>query len=449
MSRTIRFRITAIAVALAAGVFVAVSLLMVGVLRFQLTDNLDEGLSQRAATIEAVVGGAAPEELAVDEDLLVQLVDVNGVIVTASSNLSGAAPIASFEPGIRTLRTIPGRPETFRVLIRVIDIESGPATLLVGINYDDVNDPVGIVSKLLAGIVPAVILVLGLLTWWLTGRTLRPVEQIRVRMAEIGESNLGARVPEPNTGDEIDRLARTTNQTLDRLEDAVRRQQRFVADASHELRSPLTRMRSELEVDLANPEQADAVGTERSILAETIGLQHLVDDLLQLARSDGAASEMTAGAVDLDDIVFHELRSMSERGRVRIDSNGVSAAHVTGDADQLRRAVKNLLDNAERHAAGTVTVTLAEQDGQARLTVCDDGEGIARDDRIHVFERFTRLDEARTRDAGGSGLGLAITRDIVERHGGSIRLADSATTEFIVLLPLRVTGSAATRTSPD
>ncbi len=437
MSRTIRFRITAIAVALAAGLLVAVSLLMVGVLRLQLTDNLDEGLSQRAATIEAVVGGAAPEELVVDEDLLVQLVDVNGVIVTASSNLSGAAPIASFEPGIRTLRTIPGRPETFRVLTRVIDIESGPATLLVGINYDDVNDPMGIVSKLLAGMVPAVVLVLGLLTWWLTGRTLRPVEQIRVRMAEIGESNLGGRVPEPNTGDEIDRLARTTNQTLDRLEDAVRRQQRFVADASHELRSPLTRMRSELEVDLANPEQADAVGTERSILAETIGLQHLVDDLLQLARSDGAASEMTAVAVDLDDIVLHELRSVNERGRVRIDSNGVSAAHVTGDADQLRRAVKNLLDNAERHAAGTVTVTLAEQDGEARLTVRDDGEGIARDDRIHVFERFTRLDEARSRDAGGSGLGLAITRDIIERHGGSIRLADSATTEFIVELPTR------------
>lgn len=437
MPRSIRFRITAIAVALSAGLMLAVSLLMVSVLRWQLTDNLDEGLSQRADTIESVASNVAPSELVVDEDLLVQLVDVGGAVVMSSSNLTDAAPIASLEPGIRTLGTIHGRPETFRVLTRVIEIPSGPATLLVGINYDDVNDPLGIVSKLLAGVVPAVLLVLGLLVWWLTGRTLRPVEQIRVRMAEISESNLGGRVPEPNTGDEIDRLARTTNQTLDRLEDAVRRQQRFVADASHELRSPLTRIRSELEVDLANPEQADAAATERSILAETIGLQHLVEDLLQLARSDGAATEMTWVAIDLDDIVLHEVRAVSERGRVRIDSGGVSAAHVTGDTDQLRRAVKNLLDNAERHAASTVTVTLDEIGGQVRLTVGDDGAGIAPDDRVHVFERFTRLDEARTRDTGGSGLGLAITRDIFERHGGTIRLADSAATEFIVEFPLR------------
>ena len=204
------------------------------------------------------------------------------------------------------------------------------------------------------------VLILALLTWWLTGRTLRPVDKMRAEMAEISGTNLGRRVREPDTGDEIDRLARTMNETLDRLEDAVRRQQRFVADASHELRGPLTRIRSELEVDLARPDCADPTATERSVLDEAIGLQHLVDDLLQLARSDAGAAEMTAVPVDLDDIVLREARRLRDRGRVVIDTSRVSAAQVIGDRNQLGRAVQNLLDNAERHAVTTVTVTLDE-----------------------------------------------------------------------------------------
>jgi signal transduction histidine kinase len=227
------------------------------------------------------------------------------------------------------------------------------------------------------------------------------------------------------------------NETLDRLEDAVRRQQRFVADASHELRGPLTRIRSELEVDLARPELADPHATQRSILDEAIGLQHLVEDLLQLARSDAGAAEMTSAPVDLDDIVLREARRLRDRGRVLTDTSRVSAVQVTGDRDQLSRAVQNLLENAERHAATTVTVALDEIHGTARLTVTDDGAGIEPAQRERVFERFTRLDDARTRDSGGSGLGLAITRDIVERHGGTIHLAEGLATRFVVELPAR------------
>ena len=282
---------------------------------------------------------------------------------------------------------------------------------------------------------PAVVIILGILTWWLTGRTLRPVEKMRLEMAEITGTNLGRRVAEPATGDEIDRLAHTMNETLDRLEEAIRRQQRFVADASHELRSPLTRIRGELELDLAHGVPVDPTTTERSVLDETIDLQHLVDDLLQLARSDDGFTELTLQPVDLDDIVLREARRLRERGRVNVDLRRVSAAQTIGDIHQLTRATRNLLDNAERHAATTVTISLAEIDGRVRLTVSDDGAGISTDDRRHIFERFTRLDDARTRDAGGTGLGLAIVRDIIQRHDGIINIEDGIPTTFVVDLP--------------
>ncbi len=437
MPRTIRFRITAIAVILSSALLTVVAVLMISVLSRQLTDNLDESLAQRIDTIAAVLREAIPEQLAVDEDLLVQVIDADGMVLIASSNLAGIGPIAPLQSGIRTVHTVPGRNESFRVLISPVGTPRGPASLVVGINDDDVTDPVAILSRLLAITIPGVVALLGALTWWLTGRTLRPVEKMRAEMAEISGTNLGRRVLEPATGDEIDRLARTMNQTLDRLEEAVHRQRRFVADASHELRSPLTRIRGELELDLARPEFADPFATERSVLAETIGLQHLVGDLLQLARNDADPTGMTRVPVDLDDIVLREVRRLSDRGRVRVEADGISAAHVTGDRDQLGRAVRNLLDNAERHAERTVTVALDECANVARLTVTDDGAGIPPEQREHIFERFTRLDAARTRDAGGSGLGLAITRDIVERHGGTIVVADGHPTRFVIQMPSR------------
>ncbi len=435
MWRTIRFRITALAVLLSGLLLIIVSMLMITVLRRQLTDNLDEGLNQRADTIAAVIARTPPSALSTDEDLLVQVVRPDGTVLSSTMNLEGVAPVTSLRPGIRTVNTVPGRPEEFRVLVRQIGADGRPALLIVGINHDDVTDPISILSRLLAATVPAVVIILGILTWWLTGRTLRPVEKMRLEMAEITGTNLGRRVAEPATGDEIDRLAHTMNESLDRLEEAIRRQQRFVADASHELRSPLTRIRGELELDLAHGVPVDPTTTERSVLDETIDLQHLVDDLLQLARSDDGFTELTLQPVDLDDIVLREARRLRERGRVNVDLRRVSAAQTTGDIHQLTRATRNLLDNAERHAATTVTICLAEIDGRVRLTVSDDGAGISTDDRRHIFERFTRLDDARTRDAGGTGLGLAIVRDIIQRHDGIINIEDRIPTTFVVDLP--------------
>ena len=374
MPRTIRFRIAALAVVISSGLLIGVSLLMATALRWQLTDNLDEGLNQRADTIAAIVGDTLPTQLSADEDLLIQVVDSNGIVLSASSKLAGAQPITSLRPGIRTISNVPGRSEEFRVLVREISSSSAQVTLIVGVNNDDVTDPVTILSRLLAVTVPAVVLVLGALTWWMTGRTLRPVEKMRVELAEITGTNLGRRVAEPATGDEIDRLAHTMNETLDRLEGAIRRQQRFVADASHELRSPLTRIRTELEVDLATGKPIDPSRTERSVLDETIALQRLVEDLLHLARGDDENVATAAfEAVDLDDIVLREARRLRERGRVTVDLQGVTAAQTFGNPHQLARAVRNLFDNAERHAVSTVAVGLDEAGGRVLLTVSDDG----------------------------------------------------------------------------
>ncbi len=436
MRRTIRFRIAALAVAICSGLLIGASLLMAAGLRWQLTDNLDEGLNQRADTIAAVVSGLLPTQLTADEDLLIQVVDSSGMVLAASSSLAGSEPITSLRPGIRNVSNVAGRTEAFRVLVREVESGSARVTLIVGVNNDDVTDPVRILTGLLAVAVPGVVVVLGALTWWLTGRTLRPVETMRRELAEITGTNLGRRVDEPATGDEIDRLAHTINETLDRLEGAIRRQQRFVADASHELRSPLTRIRTELEVDLASGESLDPTRTEQSVLDETIDLQRLVEDLLHLARGDDGIGDSDFRPVDLDDIVLREARRIRERGRVAVDLKGVAAAQTMGDPHQLARAVRNLFDNAERHAASTVTVVLDEVEGRVLLTVSDDGEGISPADRDVIFERFTRLDDARARDTGGTGLGLAIVRDIVQRHNGTVDLDDRAETRFMVELPL-------------
>jgi signal transduction histidine kinase len=228
------------------------------------------------------------------------------------------------------------------------------------------------------------------------------------------------------------------NEMLDRLDDAARRQQQFVADASHELRSPLARIRSEVEVDLARPERAEPFDTLRSVLEEVDELAALVDDLMALARADAGATTVHPVPVDLDDIVLGLVRRVGADNHVTIDATGVSAAQVAGEERQLSHAVGNLIDNAVRHAATTVRVALTEHGSEAMLSVTDDGPGIPADQRQRVFERFARLDDARTRDTGGSGLGLAIARDVVTRHGGTILVdpeyADGA--RFIVRLPL-------------
>jgi signal transduction histidine kinase len=175
------------------------------------------------------------------------------------------------------------------------------------------------------------------------------------------------------------------------------------------------------------------------VLDDAIRLQHLVDDLLALAASDAPESDaLVRQPVDLDEIVLSEARRLRSRTSHAVDTSGVSGAQLPGDARALARAVRNLVDNAARHARSTVTITLTESDATVTLTVADDGRGIPVDEQARVFERFTRLDDGRARDVGGTGLGLAITHDIVVSHGGTIEVDNAPGARFTVSFPLEV-----------
>jgi signal transduction histidine kinase len=288
-----------------------------------------------------------------------------------------------------------------------------------------VNRTVDSVTEVLLFVVPAMILLVGLAAWYFTGRALKPVEAIRQQAESITGTTMHRRVPEPNTDDEVGRLARTMNAMLTRLETSAQKQRQFVSDASHELRSPLASIRTNLEVALHNPARTDWPAVAQRALAEDVRMEDTVSELLDLARLDeaeGPAPLDTLPEVDLDELVLDDT---VQQRRVPVDTGHVSAGRVHGRRDQLQRVVRNLLDNAARHAASTVAVQLRTDDDVVELTVDDDGPGIQPEDRELVFERFTRLDDGRARDAGGLGLGLSMVKSITEHHGGTVVVEDA------------------------
>jgi signal transduction histidine kinase len=267
--------------------------------------------------------------------------------------------------------------------------------------------------------------VVAVTTWFVVGRALAPVEAIRAEVDAISASALHRRVPDPPADDEIGRLSTTMNRMLDRLERAQARQRRLVSDASHELRSPVAAIRQHAEVALAHPDRATTTELATTVLAEDLRLQRLAEDLLLLTRADEHTLALRRRPVDLDDLVFDEARRLRGVSGLRVDTARVSAGRVEGDAAGLRRVLRNLGDNATRHANRRVAFSLAERDGVVLLEVDDDGPGVPEADRERVFERFVRLDDARARDDGGSGLGLAIVAELVAAHGGTVTLASS------------------------
>ncbi|MEV4576452.1 HAMP domain-containing sensor histidine kinase [Nonomuraea jabiensis] len=284
------------------------------------------------------------------------------------------------------------------------------------------------------------------LTWFgvsrVVARTLAPVHNITKRLAEITAGGGGMRLPVPqNVDDEIRRLAETGNQMLERLEaamrkqaEAVEQQRRFAGDASHDLRSPITAMRTQVEDALLNPEDADWRATGAALLASLDRLQAIVTDLLTLTKLDAGAPS-SREPVDLCELVAAETGRPRSKNVVTTLQPGVT---VTGDRLQLARLLTNLLDNAERHAESQILVTVRRQDRQAVLEVLDDGAGIEPGHRETVFQRFTRLDASRNRDAGGTGLGLPIAREIAHAHGGTLTIEDSERgARFVLRIPVR------------
>jgi signal transduction histidine kinase len=267
--------------------------------------------------------------------------------------------------------------------------------------------------------VPALLLLVALLTWMAVGRALKPVSAIRGKMADITAHDLHQRVPEPGSHDEIAALARTVNATLDRLQTAVEQHKRFVADAAHELRSPLAVLRTRLEL---TGHRTEAPALAAQALTDVDRIQALTADLLLLSRLD-AGEPPRDQEVDLGQVAAEEAAQTRPRPDVTVAMDIAADVLVRGSGDQLRRLVANLVDNAVRHATGAVTVGLTADGSRAVLEVTDDGPGIPQEHREIVFDRFTRLDEARDRDRGGSGLGLAIARDIAVAHHGTLSVA--------------------------
>lgn len=438
--RTVRFRVTALATAVVALGLFASAVALVVLQRNALTSSLDQTLVQRADDIVSLAAeGVVPESFPGSlSEGFVQLVGADGSVIAATPNLADqpALPVQidrSRGDVVQNIRGLEVDDDEFRLLTRPMP-DGG--LLHVGTTFDSVGESVSVLTASMALIIPILVVSFAALIWWMVGRTLQPVEDIRREVAEIGGSELHRRVPRPGTDDEIDRLAGTMNEMLERVESSIERQQRFVADASHELRSPLTRLRTQLEVELADG-YSDPILAD--LLGEVTGMQRLVENLLYLAKADAGGGAIEFEPVDLDDLVIREARRIESRGRVELDLSRVSGAHVMGDPGQLTRAIRNVMENAEQHATSLVSLELGESGTEARFVVSDDGPGIDQDQEERIFARFGRLDEARSAGTGGVGLGLSIAREIVLRHGGWLILVSNGVpgASFEMRIPLR------------
>ncbi len=402
-----------------------------------ITSNTSSGWGSNAAVVSQL-----PDTY--DREMLQEGLEESVVYVEGPGAVDVAEPPSIFDRLKRSLtgeatplfgKSLPERLSAEQYVVSTIDIttDSGPVTLGVVSSLSAVSRTVERVRSSLLFAVPSMVAAMALIAWFMTGRALVPVSSITGRVKEITASTLDQRVPEPHTEDEIGDLARTMNAMLERLEQGAGTQKRFMSDASHELRSPVAAIRTQMETALLNPETTDWPQVGRTVLAEDQRLASLVDNLLVMTRLEEGVRRTTSD-IDIDEIL-HELAA--RRYDVRVDWTGVLAGRVVGVPDEVASVARNLVDNAVRHAVSEVRVSLTTQGPTVKLTVEDDGPGIPEEMREKIFERFSRLEEGRSRDAGGSGLGLALTRRIVESHEGTIRVETSGIggAAFIVELP--------------
>ncbi len=369
-----------------------------------------------------------PSLLATDQRIVaVQVIDPFGTVIQHSQSapdtpLIGAGTIgATLQIGLPDHASATG---DMRISGQIVDSgTSSGYTILVGAGSEAVESTVKTVLLLLAGAAPLVTAVAAAVSFLLVRRSLRSVDEIRARVAEISASDLAERVPVSNNVDEISALAITMNEMLARIESGHEAQRRFVGDASHELRSPVAAMISALDVAAIHPELLNEELAASTLRPEAHRMKALVEDLLLLARADERGLTLRRKDVDLDDIASDEMgRSLRESG-IMIDAELVPT-RLVGDPGGLSRVLRNLLENAERHATSLIELRVRPDGPNAVVTVGDDGPGIPQADRTRVFDRFVRLDPDRARTGGGTGLGLAIVSEIVAAHGGIVTVGD-------------------------
>ena len=430
----LRLRLT-----LVFGVGMAVVLLGLGAFAYlrinaDLLASVDAGLRSRAQVL-ADAAKNSPADAVVDaggklidpDEAFAQILDESGQIVDASSGVADNPLLSAADVGAIAEPTFVTRqldPKEDPVRLLAVAIEGSPRRVaVVGATLGDVIEATQRFLLVMVTMGPLAIVITAGAGWLLAGAALRPVEQMRREAAAVSASDPDRRLPVPQTGDELERLATTLNSMLDRLQEAIERERRFVDDASHELRTPLATMRAE--VDLALTRRRDAAELEsslRSVQEDVQRLQRLTDDLLLLARTRGGRIPVKPVEISFSELIrrsIHSVEHQTASARVTIIIDAPDET-IEVDPDRMEQALRNLLENAVRSTppGGTVRVTARRMNGIARLVVEDTGPGFRPDLLSRAFQPFTRGD-AETAGSTGAGLGLSIVRAVAEAHGGS------------------------------
>jgi signal transduction histidine kinase len=446
----LRARVAAVTALALAGALGGAAVAFVVVFGAARTHAHDAATRRRAALVaDLVASGQLPDPLPVPpaDGTLVQVLDDSGRVLAASQTASRTLPLVGLE-ALRAKGSGHALPVTYAVAGAPLRASSVAATwqgrtvyVVAATSTKDVHDALATLRLSLALVVPTAVLLGTLASWSLVGATLRPVEALRAAADGVTDLADPAPLPVPvsagdGDGDEIARLAATLNRMLARLADADAGQRAFLADAAHELRSPAASIRTQLEVAVAHPGAQPWDRTAATALAEAVRLSGLLDELLLLARLDADVRPRTVAV----DVVAVVAEVAAEPRRVPVSVVAPGPVHAAAEADGLRRAVRNLVDNAARHATAAVTVTVTSVAGaDVEVAVADDGPGVPADAAERVFDRFTRLDDSRTRADGGAGLGLPIARALARAYGGDVRLDQNAAPGARFVLRLRAT----------
>ncbi|MEU7835456.1 MULTISPECIES: HAMP domain-containing sensor histidine kinase [unclassified Nonomuraea] len=437
---SLRGRITLVAAAVATAVLIPVGTGTILVARSVVEANVWKQTRDTAEQVAAEwrvgdlpLGAAMP---LIDPSVdLIQVVTPTGQVVATSDAARNLPPLSDVWPTadnrvISTTHCLP------RQCVHLTAVRTSPSPTS-NVVYAGRTTPGLLDTRILEAVVLTEILVLIALatwtTWLVMGRALRPVGAMRAELDAVNASDLSSRVSQPPGKDEVAQLARSVNGTLARLERSAYQQRRFASDASHELRTPIAGLRAQLESAQLYPEDTDFIALVDSALRDTDRLEAIITDLLLLARI-GSRVDVVKERVDLAVLVRDELSTRNDRLPVKLMLD--EGVVVEGVRLQLARVLTNLLDNAQRHAESIVKVAVTRDGDMAVLAVENDGVEIARADRESIFERFTRLDAARSRDSGGTGLGLAIARDVAVAHRGEIHVEECrGGARFVLRLP--------------